>query len=274
MPLLVKDPTLSGPGSGRPRAYWLPDPTKKLGFRRVPGVTTITGRYKDSGGLIRWAHQKGVDGESMDEARDDAAAAGHAAHELVHASINELAEPDIELASAEIEERARGAFVSYQGWAAQTKLRVLMTETPMIHPVLAYGGTWDALGVIGDCFVIPDWKTGQRTYVDMIYQLGAYLMLIREGWILKNDGKPALDEDGQPYGVIPALLGRGVEPALVARLSDPGVEEIHLIRFGKEYGDFHHHKMIVATAPIQQAMEGFRLMRRLYEIEKTVSKII
>ena len=43
-------------GSGRPKEYLLPDGT------RVSGVTTILGRFKESGGLLQWAFQVGKSG--------------------------------------------------------------------------------------------------------------------------------------------------------------------------------------------------------------------
>ena len=49
-------------------------PHPKAGYRdadgkRIPGVTTIIGRFKESGGLIRWAYGRGRDGEAR-EPRD------------------------------------------------------------------------------------------------------------------------------------------------------------------------------------------------------------
>ncbi len=45
-------------------------PHPKGGYRdadgkRIPGVTTIIGRFKESGALIRWAYGRGRDGEEL-----------------------------------------------------------------------------------------------------------------------------------------------------------------------------------------------------------------
>jgi hypothetical protein len=36
---------------------------------RLPSVTTIIGRFKDSGGLLYWANQQGLEGKTLDQAR-------------------------------------------------------------------------------------------------------------------------------------------------------------------------------------------------------------
>ena len=69
-------------GGGRPGVYKLADGT------RVPSVTTITGRFKESGALIHWAWNLGMQQIDYKKARDDAADAGHIAHELIDAHIH------------------------------------------------------------------------------------------------------------------------------------------------------------------------------------------
>lgn len=54
----------------------------------VPGVTTIIGRFKESGGLVRWAFEQGKlyeRGEihGLNDKRDKAAEAGTIVHLLV-----------------------------------------------------------------------------------------------------------------------------------------------------------------------------------------------
>ena len=51
--------------------YYLKDGT------RVPGTTTVIGRFKESGALLRWAFQQGKDGKNdLYEDRDKAASFG------------------------------------------------------------------------------------------------------------------------------------------------------------------------------------------------------
>jgi len=56
--------------------------------KKVPGVTTIIGRFKDSGGLLWWAFEQGKLAEqgvinSLYDKRDEAAESGTIAHSLV-----------------------------------------------------------------------------------------------------------------------------------------------------------------------------------------------
>ena len=61
--------------------------------KRVPGVTTIINRFKDSGGLMWWAFEQGKAAErgeigSLYDKRDEAAEAGTIAHNLFEMFIN------------------------------------------------------------------------------------------------------------------------------------------------------------------------------------------
>ena len=51
--------------------------------KRVPSVTTITGRFKESGGLIWWAWDLGIQGIDYRKVRDSAADAGTLAHAMI-----------------------------------------------------------------------------------------------------------------------------------------------------------------------------------------------
>ncbi len=69
--------------SGRPKSgYRLKDGAK------VPGVTSVISRFKESGGLIHWAWKCGVDGIDYRQARDKAAEAGLIAHDMIDAWIH------------------------------------------------------------------------------------------------------------------------------------------------------------------------------------------
>jgi len=64
-------------------------PTQKymIDGKRVPGVTTILGKYKEAGGLIHWAWDLGMQNIDYRKVRDDAADAGTLAHAMVEATI-------------------------------------------------------------------------------------------------------------------------------------------------------------------------------------------
>lgn len=58
---------------------------------RVPSVTTIISRFKESGGLVHWAWQLGIDGKDYRKVRDEAADAGTLAHALLECDHKGLA---------------------------------------------------------------------------------------------------------------------------------------------------------------------------------------
>ena len=209
--------------------------------KRIPGVTTVIGRFKESGALIRWAYNRGREGEELYESRDKAATAGTAAHELCERHI----QGDVLVAGGEPTSLARevanvpdemwplvwSSFQAYLAWERQTKLELIDTERSLVSE-LGYGGTYDAIGEIDGKLCLLDWKTSNAVYGDHIYQLGAYKALYEEHHNRKIDGG------------------------------------YHLLRFAKTHGDFTHH----FWPNLDEAIEGFMLMLRLYQIDKGIKK--
>ena len=213
----------------------MPTPKKgyflKDGVTRVPGVTTIIGKFKESGGLIWWAWDLGMKGLDYRKVRDDAANAGTIAHAMVENWIhgedpNEVAGPE------ELLVKARNAFGLFLEWANQTRLKVTETEVGLVSEKYRFGGTLDAM-LIGDKFSLGDWKTSNAVYSDYLYQLAAYALL----W-----------EENRP--------------------EQPITGGFHLMRFAKDTPDFTHH----FWGELDEAKEGFLLMRRLYDIKAVLDK--
>jgi len=170
---------------------------------RVPSVTTIISRFKESGGLVHWAWQLGCDGKDYRKVRDEAADAGTLAHAMVEAEIQgKLYQPDGY--DTETIEKAHQAYKAYQEWKRQTQLRALETECPLVSEGHRFGGTLDAM-FVQDKLSLGDWKTSNSIYPDYLVQLSAYSILWREN-----------------YPTLPITGG------------------FHLLRFSKE-GDFAHH---------------------------------
>ena len=81
---------------------WEPHHTRNAGMRRavppiiykdhrgnrLPSVTTIIGRFKESGGLLYWANQQGLEGKTLDQARAEVTTPGTLAHKAVEDHIN------------------------------------------------------------------------------------------------------------------------------------------------------------------------------------------
>jgi hypothetical protein len=178
--------------------------------KRVPSVTTITGRFKDSGGLIHWAgmlafeplqqarvilsraitdrdgwRQAAIDFNSIAEerfdfraAREKAADAGTIAHEMVD---NWLHKKEFDSGKYEpaLVEMAKPAYQAFREWADQSKLEVTETEKPLVSERYRFGGTRDAIFVNGKR-ALGDWKSSNAIYPEYLVQLAAYGILDEE----------------------------------------------------------------------------------------------
>lgn len=213
-------------GGGRPSTYKLADGT------RVPSCTTITGRFKNAGGLIHWAWEQGRDGKDFRETRDNAADAGGIAHDMIEAAIHGEPRPDFSRSNPEHVKLALKAFEAFDEWRGQVKLEVLETEVPLVSELYKYGGTFDALAKINGKVLLLDWKTSGGVYGDYIAQVAAYRQLLRE---------------------------RGTE-----------VEGAQLLRFGKEFADFHLHHY--PTTLLDHGWRWFELARGMYDVDKVINK--
>ena len=205
---------------------------------RVPGTTTIIGRFKESGGLIGWAYKTGREHgdlaarglpapKSLYEVTDKACDIGTLAHQLVECHIQNKLLP-IEAAS---NENAMKAFGAYLEWEQGSKVQIEKTEINLVSEEHQYGGCPDAIGKINGRWVLLDWKTSNAVYTDHLIQMAAYGHLIYE----------CLQIDVQGY---------------------------HLCRFSKENVDFGHHFF----DQLDNEWESFKLMRRLYDLDKITKK--
>lgn len=221
--------------------YFLKDGTK------VPSVTTIIGRYKESGALIHWAAGQAskfiqdnlpespnradigrvceAAKNSYREVRDAHAEAGTLAHEAVEAWIRK--EAYTFKGVAEVVDRAERAYEAFQQWAAQTSLEITHAEVALVSEKHKFGGTLDAMLIQGKRS-LGDWKSSSGVYGDYLIQVAAYGLLWEENF-------PYLPIDGG----------------------------YHLMRFDKVYGDYHHH----AWSELEAAKKAFLLMRQLYALE-------
>jgi hypothetical protein len=200
--------------------------------RRIPSVTTILARFKDSGGLLYWANQQGLEGKTLDEARLEATTPGSIGHLMVEAHINgrEFVPNGY---PPELIEKARAAFAAYLSWEKMTAITFRHTEVPLISEKHRFGGTLDAIGQIGGELVLCDWKCANSVYADYLFQLAAYRLLWEEN-----------------YPDHPIRGG------------------FHLCRFAKEQGDFSHHYF----PALDEEAETFLAMRALYDRVKQTEK--
>jgi hypothetical protein len=220
-------------------------PTPKAGYflkdgTKVPGTTTVIGRFKETGGLMHWAFKQGQSGAShLYEKAEEAADIGTCAHGMVERHISGVPADEIEIYAQDtlidsgMCDRARLAFGAYLAWAKNFQVEIIAQEILLVSELYKYGGTPDAIGLIDNKFTLLDWKTSNAVYSDYLIQLAAYGNL----WNENNPGSP--------------ITGG-----------------YHLLRFSKETGDFAHHYY----ADLTQEWEQFKDFRRCYERDKSIKK--
>jgi hypothetical protein len=205
---------------------------------RVPGTTTILSRWKESGGLIHWAYQCGVDGIDYRSARDDAGGVGTLAHRLVELRLEGRSMKDIEAEVHTLDAagaaKALSAFEAYLTWERHSKIEIVAREIQMVSEVHRYGGTPDAIGRIDGELCLLDWKTG-GVYLEALMQVSAYRVL----W-----------EEHHP--------------------DQPLTGGFHICRFSKTEGDFTHRYF----KELDLAREQFLILRRAFENDKILKKRI
>jgi hypothetical protein len=225
----------------QPKGYYTRDGQKR------PSVTTILGRFKDSGALIQWAYKRGRE-------HGDLAARGFPAPERLYdevqlaASIGTLVHAMAEdrvhgkdawarLKDCELDEesvkKATNGYQAFENWLGMSRLEILYTEQPMVSEALRCGGTLDWIGRLDGRLVLGDFKTSNAVYAEHLVQVAAY----RDMW---NETHPD-------------------EPL------EPGA---HILQFGKSHGDFAHHYY----PDLSEASALFRIYRDAYDIDSTLRK--
>jgi hypothetical protein len=216
-------------GGGRPvKGY------KTSDGKRVPSVTTVTKRFQESGGLIQWAFNCGRDGIDMNRVRDEAADAGHVAHQWVDDTIHGRPLREYRDVPDEMLEGPRAALAAFIEWRNQVQLEIVETETPLVSDALKFGGTFDAIFRISGKLYLGDWKTGNRVYAEHLAQLGGYAILLAE---------------------------RGTE-----------LHGAQLLRFDKEFGSFAHYSWPAPVLDLGKA--AFLQMRGLYDVCARLGKAV
>jgi hypothetical protein len=130
-----------------------------------PSVTTVISPYKDFSGVnpevLEAACQRGTEFHAL--------AAAHLAGTWI----------------PEVPANVEGRFLSFTRWAAAQVAEVIWVEKTLVHPVLRYRGTPDALLQLrGDeGLTLTDWKTPVTFDKSWIVQTAGYKELVeKNGW--------------------------------------------------------------------------------------------
>lgn len=222
--------------------YYLPDGT------RVPGTTTVIGRFKDSAALMHWAFEQGKTGKpTLYSEAEKAADIGTTAHRMVELHINGEdpegalidigAHPDF----AERSAKSRNAFTQYLQWAHQSRISLISKyqELQLVSLEHRFGGTPDAIGTIDGYVVLLDWKSSNAVYSDHLIQLAAYGHLIKHG--VRVDNGELLNLEPSAY---------------------------FLLRFSKDFPDFEFRRF----GELDSAWRQFLLYREAYDNDRVLRK--
>lgn len=226
--------------SGRPKGgYRLADGTK------VPGTTDITGRFKDSGGLLQWAFAQGRDGaETLYEKRDEAADIGTFVHEMWEALLSGKRDPEWPHGfTGDMKDQAHRSIDSAIRWKEDSGLVITPFEEPLVSEIYHYGGVIDAFSLGYRGIGIDDWKSGRDIYLETWLQMAAYVNLARECRSQWNLGETMELTDG-----------------------------IHLVRFGK-LGEFMHLHIPFDHPALLLAWEQFVALIGCYERDRQLRKM-
>jgi hypothetical protein len=198
----------------------------------VPGSTDVTGRYKDSGALIHWAHKQGQQGLPL--YGRSAIDIGSAVHKM--AELDLIGAPDREIEAALHNylsapnhlQMAHASFKAFREWREQCRVTPIKQEISLVSERHQYGGTPDLVAMVNNGIGLIDFKTGKAVYNEMRVALAAHGNLWNEA-----NPKQTLDT-------------------------------YHLIILPKDGGPFQHH----AYGDLQREWELFQLYLRAYGLEK------
>jgi len=202
----------------------------------VPAITTITGRFKDSGALVHWAWRVGKAGEDLRGFRDPAAASGKVAHALIDAHNKSQApriptamelgvDPDVYKVALL---QGQNGFDGFKSWAESEEFSVIHSEIALVSSEYRFGGVLDAIGRWRGRRVVSDWKLASGVYLDHLLQLAAERVLAQQ----KKPDEPT---------------------------------DALLLQIDKESGECIPHTWSVET--LDEAFEMFMALRRAYSFD-------
>lgn len=151
-------------------AGWVPYRSAITG-EEFPSVTTVIGRFRESGALVHWAWDQGRQGLDYRATRDAAASSGTMAHGMVEAYIRGTPVP--EAPDTEVGTKARRAYGNFLEWAERTQLKMVESEVRLVSETHRVGGTLDMM-MIGGKLSLGDLKTANSVYVDHLVQVAQY----------------------------------------------------------------------------------------------------
>jgi len=199
---------------------------------RVPSVTTVLNLLSKPA-LIHWAWQLGIEQKDYRKVRDQAAEIGTIAHEMIRCHLKNVDFDSSEYAPVDID-KAENAFIAYLDWEKLNHVCSICIEQQFVSENYRFGGTIDLYADLNkQGMALIDFKTSSGVYPEMKVQVACYAhLLIENGYKIDN---------------------------------------IHLLRIGKEDGMFQDHQL-GTTADLDDHWELFKHLRNAYDYHKKVFK--
>ncbi len=206
--------------------------------KRLRGATTHMGQNVGWGkdGLIYWANQQGLEGNTLDDAKKTATIPGTISHYLIECDLKNI-KPDLSEYSKENIDKAETCYLEYLQWRKNFNFKPVAVEPHLVSEKWQYGLTPDVIGLVNENLSVIDWKSG-KIYANTFGQLIAYKI----GW-----------EENNPDQLITGGY--------------------HVLRIPKDEDTprFHHSHWM--TLP-DEAWEAFECALKLSDCEKTLKKLL
>jgi len=162
----------------------------KVQGKRVKSVTTLINAHLgwSKGALIGWTRKHCLKGDDSMAIMKEAGRIGTLAHKMIEEFIKGGSVLLDDYTPNEISQ-AKTAYYGYYQWFKDNDVKFLETEMKLVSEKYGYGGTFDAVGIIGsglsEKLVILDWKTSRFVHDEFLVQLAAY----RQLWLEHIDNK-------------------------------------------------------------------------------------
>lgn len=193
----------------------------------VPSVTTVMSKFKDPGPLQYWSWQQGKEGKDFRESMQKAADIGSAAHARVEAFIKQKPFDPAGMDPAVVEASLK-PWAAFQEWADGTKFQPVESELPLVSERHRFGGCMD-MSLFRGKLALGDLKSSKDIYPEYWVQLAGYRILYEENF----PDKPL--EGG-----------------------------LHILRIGKQDGEFDHSWRAIDSPVAKAATEMFLALREAY----------
>jgi hypothetical protein len=207
--------------------------------QQVPGTHDITGRYKDSRGLMYWIHQEGLKGNVNPYA--SAADIGTAVHKMCELDLRGATNREIEavphqmLSTPADVDKIWQSFRAFQAWRQEHRVQAIAFEESLVSEAFQYRGTYDVVAFVDGVRSLIDFKTckdASRVFLEQRIVMAAHGNL----W---HEAHP-----------------------------DMPIHAYHLINLPKDGSKFGHH----AFADLSPEFEMFTLQLDCWRVEKGLTR--